>query len=115
MYWGDERPKEIDERCLKGPKVTALCALNAKKGMLWPYWFEDSRGRTVTVNGERNREVLNRINEDQSTVYTKPKEIFVVPARWCNSPYSTCDYGPFAHIVWKQNLELASRARMVSA
>ena len=37
VYWGDERPEEIDERCLKGPKVTALCALNAKKGMLGPY------------------------------------------------------------------------------
>ena len=55
---------------MKGPKVTALCALNAKKGMLGPYWFEDSRGRTVTVNGERYREVLNRINEDLNQLYT---------------------------------------------
>ena len=70
VYLGDERPKKIDERCLKGPKVTALCALNAKKGMLWPYWFEDSRGRTVTVNGEHYREVLNRINEDLNQLYT---------------------------------------------
>ena len=52
VSWGDERPEEIDERCLKGPYVTALCALNAKKEMLGPYWFEDSRGKTVTVNGE---------------------------------------------------------------
>ena len=70
VYWGDERPEEIDEKYLKGPKVTALCALNAKKGMLGPYWFEDSRGRTVTVNGERYREVLNRINEDLNQLYT---------------------------------------------
>ena len=70
MYWGDERPEEIDERYLKGPKVTALCALNAKKGMLGPYWFEDSRGRTVTVNGERYREILNQINEDLNQLYT---------------------------------------------
>ena len=35
MYWGDERPEEIDERYLKGPKVTALCALNAKKRHAW--------------------------------------------------------------------------------
>ena len=61
---------EIDERYLKDPKVTALCALNAKKGMLGPYWFENSRGRTVTVNGERYREVLNRINEDLNQLYT---------------------------------------------
>ena len=69
VYWGDERPEEIDERCLKGPKVTAFCALNAKKGMLGPYWFEDSRGRTVTVNEERYRGVLSRINEDLNQLY----------------------------------------------
>ena len=70
VYWEDERPEEIDERYLKGPKVTALCALNAKIGMLGPYWFEDSRGRTVTVNEERYREVLNQINEDLNQPYT---------------------------------------------
>ena len=70
MYWRDERPEEIDERCLKGPKVTALWTLNAKNEMLGPYWFEDSRGRTVTVNGERYREVFNRINEELNQLYT---------------------------------------------
>ena len=50
--------------------MTGLRALNAKKGMLGPYWFEDSRGRTVTVNGERYREVLNRINVDLNQLYT---------------------------------------------
>ena len=24
VYWRDERPEEITEKCLKGPKVTAL-------------------------------------------------------------------------------------------
>jgi len=38
--------------------------------MFEPYWFEDSRGRTVTVNGERYREGLNRINEDLNQQYT---------------------------------------------
>ena len=70
VYCGDQRPKEINERCLKGSKVTALCALNAKKEMLGPYWFEDSRGRTITVNGERYREALNRINENLNQQYT---------------------------------------------
>jgi len=50
--------------------MTALCVLYAKKGMLRPYWFEDSRGRTVTVNVERYREILNRINEDLNQLYT---------------------------------------------
>ena len=31
MYW-DEKPEKIDKRYLKSQKVTALCALNAKKG-----------------------------------------------------------------------------------
>ena len=38
--------------------------------MLGPYWFENSRGRTVTVNGERYREVLSQINEDFNQLYT---------------------------------------------
>ena len=62
--------KKINERCLKDPKVTAPCVLNAKKEMLGHCWFEDSRGRTVTVNGECYREVLNRINEDLNQLYT---------------------------------------------
>ena len=32
--------------------------------------FEDSRGRTVTVNGERYREVSNQINENLNQLYT---------------------------------------------
>ena len=55
VYRGDERPKEIDERCLKNPNLTTLCALNAKERMPGRYWFEDSKKRTVTVNGERHR------------------------------------------------------------
>ena len=39
VYWRDDRPEEIDETCLKGPKVTALCVSNAKKGKLGPYWL----------------------------------------------------------------------------
>ena len=76
VYWGGERPEEIDERCLKNPKLTTFCALNAKKGMLGPYWFEDSKGRTFTVNGERHRKVLNRINEDLNQLYTPNQKRF---------------------------------------
>ena len=50
VYWADKRPEEIDKRCLKGLKVTAVYALNAKKRMLGPYRLEDSRGRTVYLN-----------------------------------------------------------------
>ena len=45
--------------------------------MLGPYWFEDSRGRTVTVNGECYREVLNRIHEDLNQLYTPNQKRFL--------------------------------------
>ena len=45
--------------------------------MLGPYWFEDSRGRTITVNGECYREVLNRINEDLNQLYTPNQKRFL--------------------------------------
>ena len=57
-------PKKIDKRCLKDQKVAALCALNAIEGILRQYWFEGSRIRSITENGERYREVINRINEN---------------------------------------------------
>ena len=41
-----------------------------RKRFLGHTGFEDSRRRTVTVNGERYREELNRINEDLNQLYT---------------------------------------------
>ena len=37
--------------------------------MFGTYWFEDSRRRTVTVNGDY-REILNRINEELNQLYS---------------------------------------------
>ena len=45
--------------------------------MLGPYWFQDSSGRTTTVNGERYREVLNRINENLNQLYTPNQKRFL--------------------------------------
>ena len=71
-------------------------------------------GISVTSLHRMLRKDLNKFPYKIS-IHTKPKQITVVPAGWCNSPYSTRDCGPFAHIVWKQNLEFAGRARMVFA
>ena len=71
-------------------------------------------GISVTSLQRMLRKDLNKF-PCKISIHTKPKEITMVPAGWCNSPYSTRDYGPFAHIVWKQNLEFAGRARMISA
>ena len=63
MYWRDERPEEREERCSKCPRFTALCTLNAEKGMLGRYWFQDSRG--IRVNEERYGEGLNPISQSR--------------------------------------------------
>ncbi|XP_069359553.1 histone-lysine N-methyltransferase SETMAR-like [Maniola hyperantus] len=48
-YWSSENPKAKHERPLHSPKVTVWAAISAK-GIIGPYFFEDSRGRSVTVN-----------------------------------------------------------------
>ena len=58
-FWGTERPDQVAPKNLKGPKVTAWCALNAKYGVIGPYWFEEN-GRTVTVNAARYRKLIDR-------------------------------------------------------
>ena len=110
MYWENERPEEI-ERCLKGQKVTALCALNAKKGMLEPYWFEDSRGRIITVNPERYREELNQINEDLNQLYTPNQKRFLWFQQDGATPYTV--HATTAHLrtlfgnrIWSFQAEL---------
>ena len=70
IFWGSEPPKEITERQLKGPKVTAFVAYNARHGLLGPYWFEDDRGQTVTINAERYREIVNQFHGDLTASLT---------------------------------------------
>ena len=48
----------------KGPKVTCFCAFNSRWGTLGPYWFENDDSRTVTINGERYRTVLQKFQND---------------------------------------------------
>uniref|UniRef100_A0A2H1W0V5 SFRICE_032245 n=1 Tax=Spodoptera frugiperda TaxID=7108 RepID=A0A2H1W0V5_SPOFR len=40
------------------PKVTVWCAMSASP-IIAPYFFENERGRTVTVNSERYAQMLN--------------------------------------------------------
>ena len=65
IFWGAE-PPEITERYLKGPKVTCFCAFNARWGTLGPYWFENDNSRTVTINGEYFRAVLQTFHNDRA-------------------------------------------------
>lgn len=51
-YWSCENPNRKHERPLHSPKVTVWAAMSAH-GIIGPYFFEDSRGRAVTVDSQR--------------------------------------------------------------
>ena len=70
VFWGEEKPEEIGEKRLKGPKVTAFVAFNAKHGLLGPYWFEEN-GRTVTINSERYIATLDQLHSDLTQKLTQ--------------------------------------------
>ena len=52
---------------LKGAKVTAWIAFNLRHG---PHWFQDGRGKTMTVNGERCCEIINKFNTELGQMFT---------------------------------------------
>lgn len=56
-YWSAKNPKEHHETSLHPEKVTVWCGV-ARLGVIGPYFFEDERGSTVTVNAERYVEML---------------------------------------------------------
>ena len=63
IFWRSDLPEEITERQLKGPKVTAFVAFNARHGLLGPYWFEED-GKTVTINAARYCDVIAKFYDD---------------------------------------------------
>ena len=67
IFWGTSPPEEISPKELKGEKVTAFVAFNAKHGLLGPYWFQEN-GRTVTINAERYREIIRAFNHDKRQI-----------------------------------------------
>ena len=63
IFWGSQRPDEVEETSLKGRKVTAFVTVSYR-GVFGPYWFEDKNGKTVTINQERYRLIVNTFYED---------------------------------------------------
>lgn len=55
--WATEQPCVLKEEPLHSPKVTVWCGIWTK-GVIGPYFFEDAAGKTVTVNGERFRHMI---------------------------------------------------------
>ena len=74
IFWGAEPPEEVSEMSLKGHKSTCFCALNARWGMLGPFWSEGANEKKVTVNGEQYRKVLCRFHADL-TQFLSPNQL----------------------------------------
>jgi hypothetical protein len=52
-----------------------------------PYFFENAKGRTVTVNAEQFKVILETFLCSELT--SSSARFAVVPTRWSNSSYST--------------------------
>lgn len=63
-YWSGANPRLLHERPLHSPKVTVWCGVG-DVGIVGPYFFEDENGATVTVNGERYRNMLQTFLQPQ--------------------------------------------------
>uniref|UniRef100_A0A0K0EGX0 DDE_3 domain-containing protein n=1 Tax=Strongyloides stercoralis TaxID=6248 RepID=A0A0K0EGX0_STRER len=55
--WGTENPKSTIPKNLQPKKLTVWCSLTSKK-IIGPYYFEDEEGKTLTINGNRYREMI---------------------------------------------------------
>ncbi|KAF2360319.1 Protein of unknown function DUF4817 [Trinorchestia longiramus] len=55
--WVSENPREIHEHPVHPLKVTVWCGITSSR-TIGPYFFEDVDGNTVTVNGNRYRQML---------------------------------------------------------
>ena len=75
IFWGEQTPEEISEKQLKGVKVTAFIAFNAKHGLLGPYWFEE-HGNMITVNSPHYCVIMQRFHDDLSQKIT-PRQLRV--------------------------------------
>ena len=58
-FWSTDLPDVVAEAPLHSAKCTAFCAISSR-GVIGPFWFEDSAGATVTVNAQRYRKVISR-------------------------------------------------------
>ena len=56
-YWSDQNPRELHQRPLQSAKVTVWCAMSSS-GIIGPFYFENEREQSVTVNAERYSEML---------------------------------------------------------
>ena len=56
--WGSENPRMIEQYPLNPQNCNVWCAFWAE-GIIGPYFFENTAGNAVSVNGERYRRMLS--------------------------------------------------------
>ncbi|CAK1579832.1 unnamed protein product [Parnassius mnemosyne] len=85
-YWSCENPNRKHQKPLHSPKVTVWAAMSAH-GIIGPYFFEDGRGRALTVT------YTTVCSYDPGLFYTRVAEFSrlqyadLVSTRWSNCPY----------------------------
>lgn len=56
-FWGSENPRIVRPKSQHPPRLTVWCGV-AVTGVIGPYFFEDERGKNLSVTGERYRAIL---------------------------------------------------------
>ena len=56
-FYAQTNPHIVHEKPLHDARVTVWCGVTAKR-VIGPYFFEDDRGKAVTINGDRYRKML---------------------------------------------------------
>lgn len=63
-YWSPNNPMEMHEVPLHSEKVTVWCAMSGRE-IIGPYFFENDRGQTQTVNSDRYCEMITTFFEPE--------------------------------------------------
>lgn len=122
--WSTENPRVIHEQPMHPLKVTVWCGFWAG-GVIGPFFFENDAEQTVTVTGERYREMLNNFlapkiaengledmwfQQDGATPHTSRETMVLLRAMFPNRlisksghvdwPPRSCDLTPLDSFLW---------------
>ena len=122
--WGEENPRVILEQPLHPQKVTVWCGLWSG-GIIGPYFFENANGNTITVNGNRYREMIRSFlwreiddlgvenmwfQQDGATCHTARETMDLLKEKFedriisrragVNWPARSCDLTPLDFFLW---------------
>ncbi|CAH2088890.1 unnamed protein product [Euphydryas editha] len=106
-YWSTENPRLKHQKPLHSPKTTVWAAISAK-GIIGPYFFENSQGNNVTVNSVEYVKMLREfltpqlhefegynsrtwMQQDGATCHTSNVTLPVIKEMFPNKLISPCD------------------------